>query len=199
MKANLLWIDLEMTGLDPAKDKIVEVGAIATDFEFREIARLSATIRIDSTTMKRWMNDEFWNSRASERAKMIKQIDENGKSAREVENELLEFLENNFTKMKDLSESEMKKLAKRNPKLTSEDFAPIYLAGNSIHQDQKFIEREFPLLNSKLHYRQLDVSAWKIIFENRGVKFLKPENHRAMSDIEGSIDELKHYMKKVKF
>ena len=71
----------------------------------------------------------------------------------------------------------------------------IYLAGNSIHQDRKFIQREMPELDKKLHYRMLDVSAWKIYFENAlNRKFTKPENHRALDDINGSIEELKWYL-----
>ena len=54
---------------------------------------------------------------------------------------------------------------------------PVYLAGNSIHQDRKFIEREWRELDKLLHYRMLDVSAWKILFEERGVAFHKPELH----------------------
>jgi oligoribonuclease len=176
MKARLLWVDLEMTGLDPTQDKIVEVGAIATDFELREIARFHRMVKIDAPAIRRWTHDKFWNSRPAERAEMIAQIHASGQSRHAVENELLEFLNQNF----DLEK-------------------PIYLVGNSIHQDQKFIAGEWPRLAKKLHYRQLDVSAWKIIFENRGVKFIKPEAHRAMSDIEGSIAELKYYLTKVKF
>jgi oligoribonuclease len=71
----------------------------------------------------------------------------------------------------------------------------IYLAGNSIHQDRKFLEQEMPEFNKKLHYRMLDVSAWKIYFENAlKKKFIKPENHRALDDINGSIEEFKWYL-----
>lgn len=164
-----------MTGLDPVHDRIIEVGAIATDWDFNEIARYSTTVKISAAVEKRWLADEFWNSRPDEREELQKQIAESGKPAKVVETELLKFLDNNF---------DMKK--------------PIYLAGNSIHQDQKFIEREWPRLIKKLHYRMLDVSAWKIIFEQRGIKFTKPEMHRAMSDIEGSIAELKYYLRRVK-
>jgi oligoribonuclease len=71
------------------------------------------------------------------------------------------------------------------------------LAGNSIHQDRRFIEREWPRLNGRLHYRMLDVSAWKVVFENHfRSRINKPEAHRALDDIEGSITELKHYLTK---
>jgi len=196
-----------MTGLDPEKDRIIEVGAIATDWRLREVARYAATVKISPAIEKRWLRDKFWLSRQDERDKLRAQIAAKGKPPRQVEDELLEFLDKNFAKVKDLPKSEQKKLREKkfgDREMTEaeladfgESLAPIYLAGNSVHQDQKFIEREMPRLNAKLHYRQLDVSAWKIIMENRRVRFIKPEAHRAMSDIEGSIAELKFYLKKV--
>jgi len=175
-KASLLWVDLEMTGLDSAKDRIIEVGVIATDWEFREVARYETAVKISQKLLEnKLMHDAFWAANATSRDAILAN-NSHGKTSRETETELLKFLDKNF----DVKQ-------------------PIYLAGNSIHQDQKFIEREWPRLNARLHYRQLDVSAWKIIFENRGIRFTKPEAHRAMSDIEGSIAELKYYLKRVDF
>ena len=168
-KAKLLWIDLEMTGLDPSKDKILEVAAIATNMSLKEIARYEAVVKVSPTLMKERMVGEFWEKNAKSRDALIEQ-NKDGKPVKEVEKELIEFLDKNFVK-------------------------EVFLAGNSIHQDRKFIEREMPELNSRLHYRMLDVSAWKIYFENAlGRKFVKPENHRALDDIEGSIEELKWYL-----
>ena len=168
-KAKLLWIDLEMTGLDPVRDRILEVAAIATDMKFDEIARFEAVVKVPDTLIKERMVGEFWEKNSESRDGLIAQ-NKNGQPVAVVEKELLEFVDKNFGK-------------------------EIYLAGNSIHQDRKFLEREMPELNGRLHYRMLDVSAWKIYFENAlGRKFVKPENHRALSDIEGSIDELKWYL-----
>ena len=65
-------------------------------------------------------------------------------------------------------------------------------------KDRKFIENEWGRLNARLHYRMLDVSAWKVVFEGKyKKKFAKPEAHRAMDDIRGSIEELKYYSKKI--
>lgn len=173
--AKLLWIDLEMTGLDPVEDRILEVAAIATDWEFKEIARYEAVVKVGPALMKKRMVGEFWEKYANVRDALMAQNDD-GTSGRTVENQLLEFVD--------------------------EHFAPderVLLAGNSIHQDRKFIENEWPRLNAKLHYRMLDVSAWKIVFEGRyKKKFAKPEAHRALEDIQGSIQELKYYLKKVK-
>ena len=169
-KAKLLWIDLEMTGLDPAKDKILEVAAIATDMQLNEIATYQAVVKVDEEFMKSRMVGDFWEKNNKSREALITQ-NETGQPVKEVEKELLDFLDKYFVKKE------------------------IYLAGNSIHQDRKFIEREMPELDKRLHYRMLDVSAWKIYFENaKRKKFTKPENHRALDDINGSIEELKWYL-----
>ena len=175
-KANLLWIDLEMTGLDPAVDKIVEVGAIATDFNFTKVAEYEAAVKVDADFMRRRMVGEFWEKNTATRDALITASSaDTAKESSAVESELMQFVQDNF----DMA-------------------SPIYLAGNSIHQDRKFIERAWPKLDQMLSYRMLDVSAWKIIFEHYGVKFTKPEQHRATSDIIGSIEELKYYLKRVK-
>ena len=168
-KAKLLWIDLEMTGLEPDKDKILEVAAIATDMKLNPIATYEATVKVDDELMKSRMVGDFWEKNSKSRNALIAK-NQSGKSIQVVERELLDFVDQNFGK-------------------------EIYLAGNSIHQDRKFIEKEMPELNKKLHYRMLDVSAWKIYFENAlKKKFIKPENHRALDDINGSIEELKWYL-----
>ena len=168
-KAKYLWIDLEMTGLEPEKDKILEVAAIATDTDLNEVARYEAVVKVDEELMKSRMVGDFWEKNSGSRDALIAQ-NASGKPVEEVEKDLLDFIDKNFSK-------------------------EIYLAGNSIHQDRKFIEREMPELNKRLHYRMLDVSAWKIYFENAlGKKFIKPENHRALDDINGSIEELKWYL-----
>ncbi len=168
-KAKLLWVDLEMTGLDPKEDRILEVAAIATDMDLVEIARFEAVVKVEESLIKSRMIGPFWEKNSESRDALIKQ-NEAGKPAQEVERELIKFIDENFGKV-------------------------IYLAGNSIHQDRKFIENEMPELNQKIHYRMLDVSSWKIYFENAlDKKFVKPENHRALDDIEGSIEELKWYL-----
>lgn len=171
-KAKLLWIDLEMTGLDPEVDQILEVAAIATDWglmPLSEEAELIDVVRVPEELMKERMVGEFWEKNAKTRENLMAQ-NASGKTAREVEKELLTFVDKWFEK-------------------------EVILAGNSIHQDRKFIDREWPELARRLHYRMLDVSAWKVVMEGKfGKKFVKKEEHRALDDINGSIQELKWYL-----
>lgn len=172
-KDKILWIDLEMTGLDPVKDRILEVAAIVTDWEFNEIAKFEAIQRVEPDIVKQRMVGLFWEENAAARDALMAQ-NETGKDARTVETELLAFVNKWFRQGE-----------------------RVLLAGNSIHQDRKFIENEWPRFNAHLHYRMLDVSAWKVVFEGKfRKKFAKPEAHRALSDVRGSIEELQYYLGK---
>lgn len=171
----ILWMDLEMTGLDPVEDRILEVGAIITDWDFTEIASFEAVKKVGPNLVKKRMVGTFWEENTTARDALISQ-NESGKNGRTVENELLAFIDEHIG-------TEGK----------------VLLAGNSIHQDRRFIVNEWHRLDERLHYRMLDVTAWKVVFEGKyKKKFAKPEVHRALSDIRGSIEELQYYLKKVK-
>ena len=171
----ILWMDLEMTGLDPVKDRILEVACIVTDWEFNEIASYAAVKRVGSRLMKKRMVGAFWDEFPEVRDELIAQ-NQTGMNGRTVENELLAFIDEHFS-----------------------GEAKVLLAGNSIHQDRRFIANEWTRLDERLHYRMLDVSAWKVVFEGKyKKKFAKPEAHRALDDIRGSIEELQYYLKKVR-
>lgn len=179
-KAKLLWIDLEMTGLDPEKDRILEVAAIATGWDLEVLqdkegnrAEMTAVVKVPDELMRERMVGEFWEKNAESRDGLMRQNAE-GENAKEVERRLLEFMDEWFGN-------------------------EIILAGNSIHQDRKFIDREWPEVSQRLHYRMLDVSAWKVVFEGKyGKRFTKREAHRALDDIQGSIEELKWYLEMLK-
>lgn len=177
--AKLLWMDLEMTGLDPIEDRILEVAVIATDWTFKEVATYEAAKQVGPSLLEARMKvgADFWNANPKARDALVAQNSSSeAKNGRTVENELLAFIDEHFD---------------------ADD--KIILAGNSIHQDRKFVENEWPRLNARLHYRMLDVSAWKVVFEGKyRKKFAKPEEHRALGDIRGSIEELKYYLGKVR-
>ncbi len=168
-----------MTGLDPVEDRILEVAAIATDWDFKEIATYEAAKKVGPNLFAKRIKaaPTFWDTFPEVRDALIAQNNSDlAKNGRVVENELLEFIDKHF-----------------------EPDTRVLLAGNSVHQDRKFIENEWSRLNARLHYRMLDVSAWKVVFEGKyGKKFAKPENHRALEDIRGSIMELKYYLGKVR-
>ena len=173
-KATLLWMDLEMTGLDPKEDRILEVAVIATDWDFNEIASYTAVTKVDEAVVDERMVGEFWEKFPKVRDALVTQNLE-GRERHVVEDELLAFIDEHF-----------------------EPDTRILLAGNSIHQDRKFIENEWQRLDKRLHYRMLDVSAWKVVFGGKYKKqFAKPEAHRALEDIRGSIEELQYYLKRV--
>lgn len=168
-RAKLLWVDLEMTGLDPEKDRILELAAIATDWELEELGRMEAVVKVPEELMHERMVGEFWEKNAESRDGLMAQ-NAQGEDVRVVEQKLLKFIDQWFGN-------------------------EVILAGNSIHQDRKFIDREWPEVSKRLHYRMLDVSAWKVVLEGKyGKRFLKREAHRALDDIRGSMEELKWYL-----
>ena len=167
----LLWMDLEMTGLDPLQDVILEVAAEVTDFDFKTLASYEAIVKQDrQTVVDRMQKNIWWADYPENRDEFVRKMD-SGKPSQQVEQELIELIEQQF------------------------GGEPAVLAGNSIHNDRNFIKQYWPQLDLKLHYRMLDVSAWKVFMQGKyGVQFEKKEVHRAFDDIQASIAELQHYL-----
>lgn len=176
-KAKILWVDLEMTGLDAENDLILEIAAIATDWDFKEIAVFEGVVKSPESDVEKRMaaNHVFWDKNPDSKKGLIEQ-NAHGKELVKVEDDLLAFISAHF-----------------------DDEIPVLLAGNSIHMDRRFIFAQWPRFDARLNYRMLDVSAWKVVFEGKfKKKFPKPEEHRALGDIRGSIMELEYYLKKVR-
>lgn len=167
----LLWLDLEMTGLVAQTDRILEVAAIITDFDFNELGEYHSVIKYDEAMIKKLLlTNPFWASRSDGLKQILKEIS-SGLDEKIVEKDLIGLCEATY--------------------LQDE---PIYLAGNSIRVDRSFIDEWWPNFASKLHYRMLDVSSFKIWWTGRGnTEFKKTEKHRALDDIRESIAELKYY------
>ncbi len=180
--ASLLWLDLEMSGTDIKNDVVLEAAAIATDWEFNEIASFEAVIYQDEALVRSqmakakdfWNGKSFWDENPEARDSLLLQ-NKQGKSPAKVEAALIDFIDQHFGSQE------------------------VYLAGSSIHNDRRFIDKYFAEFAAKLHYRMLDVTAWKLVFENRyHKKFMQPKSHRALDDIRRSIGELEYYLKKIK-
>lgn len=172
--AYLLWIDLEMTGLDPEKDLVLEVAAELTDFNFRSIKSYESLVfQPKEEVIKLMAANSWWQEYPKNRNSFLDNI----KFAKKIEDTQIDLLE----LINDLPNS------------------IVYLAGNSIHLDRKFIAKFFPELDSRLHYRMLDVSSFKILFQEKyGKVFEKSNVHRAFDDIQASIAEIRHYLKYIK-
>jgi oligoribonuclease len=169
-KSNLVWLDLEMTGLEPAKDVIVQIAAIVTDRDLNEIADpVEFTIWHPAETMNRmtpFVRDMH------ERSGLLRQIQTSKTSLEEAEREVLTLVSMHC------------------------EYGTPRLCGNSIWQDRRFLEKYMPALENYLHYRMIDVSSIKELagwwF---GVNHRKPKGaqHTALWDTRQSISELKYY------
>jgi oligoribonuclease len=167
----LLWVDLEMTGLDFEKDVILEVAAEITDFNFKTLASYEAIVaQPQKTVVERMQKNIWWKDYPENRDEFVRKM-ESGKPSKQVEQELMALVHEHFGS------------------------EPAILAGNSIHNDRNFIKQWWPELDLKLHYRMLDVSSLKVFMQGRyGVEFEKKEVHRAFDDIQASIAELQYYL-----
>lgn len=166
----LLWIDMEMTGLDVEKERPIEIAAIVTDINLKELETYHAIIKQPQSFLDS-MDD--WNTTHHGDSGLTAQVPL-GIEPETVENAMIAFVDRHF-------------IGER-----------AVIAGNSIGQDRLFITKYFPKLNAKLHYRMLDVTAWKLIMNARyKVKFEKKNTHRAIDDIRESIGEMAFYLQHV--
>lgn len=173
-KAKILWLDLEMTGLDPKIDRILELAAVVTDWNMQETGQLELAIYQSPEFVKARFQTDFWQSQPETAAALIAQ-NKNGLPIQDVENRFINFVQDQFG--------------------INEPAGDIILAGNTVRVDRAFVDEYLPNLAQYLHYRMLDVSSFKVLFDaHYGKIFPKPEEHRALSDIRGSIAELKYFM-----
>ena len=166
-----LWVDLEMTGLEATQDVILEVAAEITDLNFKTLASYEAIVeQPHDVVVDRMQKNIWWKDYPENRDEFIQKTAA-GKPSQQVEQELVALLQEHFGD------------------------EPAVLAGNSIHNDRNFIKHWWPEFDLRLHYRMLDVSAWKVLMQSRyGVEFEKKDVHRAFDDIQASIAELQFYL-----
>ena len=168
---NLIWIDLEMTGLDPENDRIIEVATLVTDPNLNLIAEGPIIAVHQSESIMNSMDD--WNQRHHGRSGLIERVKNSKVTESVAEEQTIEFLQKHI----DANTSPM--------------------CGNSICQDRRFLAKYMPTLERFFHYRNLDVSTIKelaVRWKPEITKtFTKESSHRAMDDIQESVEELKHY------
>jgi len=169
--SNLIWIDLEMTGLDTENDTIIEIATIVTDKHLNELAE-GPVMAIGQARAVLDDMDE-WNTRQHGDSGLAERVLESDITARQAELATLDFLS----------------------QWVEPGASPM--CGNSICQDRRFLAREMPELERYFHYRNLDVSTLKILAMHWAPSiaegFSKESSHRALADIRDSITELEWY------
>ena len=169
---NLVWIDLEMTGLDPDRDRIIEIAVVVTDPQVQ--------VRVEGPVIAVHQSEEMlsgmdaWNRCTHGRSGLTQRVRESTVDEAAAQAQVIEFLRRHVPKGK----------------------SPM--CGNSVCQDRRFIARYMPGLEAWFHYRNLDVSTLKELARRWAppvlASFKKAQKHTALADIHESIDELLHYL-----
>ena len=173
----LVWLDMEMRGLDPANERIIELAPLLTDGHLVELATGHALLNHQSDEILAAMDD--WNKKNHGGSGLVDRVKASPVTEADAEAQTVAFI---------------------NAHVSAKD-RPV-LAGNSIHQDRRFIRKLMPVLEKRLHYRMVDVSTIKELARRWFPAVLakqpqKHETHRALDDIRESIDELRFYRQHV--
>jgi oligoribonuclease len=169
----LVWLDMEMTGLEPSRERIIEIATILTDGQLHEIAVGPELVIHQSYEILAAMDD--WNTKHHRASGLTERVRASTVTDAEAEAAMLAFI---------------------NAHVGSRE-RPV-LAGNSIHQDRRFIRHYMPALEKRLHYRMVDVSTIKELARRWFPAVIakspaKKDSHRALDDIRDSIEELRYY------
>jgi len=168
---NLVWLDMEMTGLDPDKDCIIEVAIVVTDSQLNALSQAPVLVIHQADAILDAMDD--WNKATHARSGLIDKVKASTLTEARAEEQMLAFL----------------------PQHVPAGTSPM--CGNSICQDRRFLARCMPRLEAYFHYRNLDVSTLKELAKRwkpdvaKGL--VKQGKHEALADIYESIEELKYY------
>ncbi len=170
-ETRLIWVDMEMTGLDPDNDRVIEVAVVVTDAHLVVVAEAPVYVIHQSDAVLAGMDS--WNTSTHARSGLTEKVRTSTTQEADVETALIEFLKRHVPRGK----------------------SPM--CGNSICQDRRFMARAMPKLEAFFHYRNLDVSTLKELCKRWkpevAASFKKHQKHEALADIHESIDELKHY------
>ena len=168
---NLIWLDCEMTGLDPEVDRLIEIAVIVTGAELQP--RIEGPVLVIHQSDEQLDKMDAWNKGTHGRSGLIDKVKASTVTEAEAEQEILAFV------------------AKYAPKNSTP------MCGNSISQDRRFLVKYMPRLEAFFHYRNLDVSTLKELAKRWRPdvysSFRKQQKHTALADVHESIDELAHY------
>lgn len=169
--ANLIWIDMEMSGLDPDRDRVLEVAIVITNVDLHVVAEAPVLVVHQPDSVLNSMDS--WNTSTHARTGLTDRVRASTMTEAQAEQRMLEFVSEYV------------------PSSTSP------MCGNSVHQDRRFLARYMPRLESYFLYRNLDVSTLKELARRWRPSLLdalvKAGKHEALADIHESIDELKYY------
>ncbi|HET7598048.1 MAG TPA: oligoribonuclease [Burkholderiales bacterium] len=168
---SLVWIDMEMSGLDPEVDRILEVAVVITNSNLDRVAEAPVLVVHQPEAILKAMDD--WNRSMHGKSGLVERVRASALTEAAVEQSLLAFLEQHVP-----------------PRISP-------LCGNSVHQDRRFLARHMPRLESYFHYRNLDVSTLKELARRWKPEIMagltKHGRHEALADIYESIEELRYY------
>ena len=170
---NLVWLDCEMTGLDPELERIIEIAVVVTGPKLDP--RIEAPVLVIHQTSELLDKMDAWNKSTHRKSGLIEKVEASTVLEAEAEAQLLDFM------------------GQYVPKKTSP------MCGNSVGQDRRFLLKYMPRLEAFFHYRNLDVSTLKELSKRWRPEvyksFKKKQRHTALADVHESIDELEHYRK----
>jgi oligoribonuclease len=169
----LVWLDMEMTGLDPERERVIEIATILTDGQLTEIAVGPELVIRQPDEILAAMDD--WNTKHHGASGLTERVRQSEITDADAEAQTIAFIDAHVSPRE----------------------RPV-LAGNSIHQDRRFIRRYMPALEKRLHYRMVDVSTIKELARRWYPQIIarqpsKRDTHRALDDIRESIEELRFY------
>ena len=171
-ESRICMLDLEMSGLDPNKERIIEVACFVVEADLSPVegAELCLPVMPEEQGILDSMDD--WNTKTHGESGLIRRIREEGVSIADAEMAVMELLREHMTK-------------------------GAIIAGNSVHHDMRFIRREMPMVADYCTFRIIDISSFKELLRRiapNGPRFYKKSDHTALADARGSLEELRFYI-----